>query len=260
MTSSRLLYHVADRVAHLTLNRPEKRNAFDDVMVQDLTQAFIAAGKDAAVKAIVLSANGPAFCAGADLEYLARVSTYDLETNRADSLKLVHLFKLMTEIRKPIVASVNGPALAGGCGLATACDIVIASQEHASFGYPEVRIGFIPAIVTVLLLRRVSEGVARELILEGRTIDAAEAFRIGLISNVVPAASLAEHVAGRVRTIVERNGPVAMGLCKELLSRVPGMNVTDALEFAANMNAAARMTAECRSGISAFLRKEPPAW
>lgn len=260
MPFARLLYEIQDRVARLTLNRPEKRNAFDDVMVQELTQAFLAAAKDPVVKVIVLSANGPAFCAGADLEYLARVSSYDLEANRADSVKLVQLLKVMAEIRKPIVASVNGPALAGGCGLATACDFVIAAKEHATFGYPEVRIGFIPAIVTVMLLRRVSEGVARELILEGRTIDAAEAFRIGLISEVVPAASLDERLAHRVRTLVERNSPVAMGLCKELLARVPGMNVADALEFAANMNAAARMTSECRAGISAFLKKETPCW
>ena len=256
----RITYAAAERRATISLNRPSKRNAFDDATVNELTTAFTMAGRDPSVKVILLQAQGPAFCAGADLEYLARVSQYDLEQNREDSLRLAQLFRLIYELRKPVIAVVDGPALGGGAGLASVCDFVLASRENARFGYPEVRIGFIPAIVLVFLLKRVGEGSARELVLRGAPIDAQEALRIGLANMVVPAAHLAATADTLVHELIENNSANAMGLCKEMLSKFQGMNLPDALDFAANLNAAARMTVECKNGVGAFLRKEKIEW
>jgi methylglutaconyl-CoA hydratase len=260
MQFTRLLYETVNRKATITLNRPEKRNALDDVMVAELTAAFTQAARDQNVKVILLQANGAAFCAGADLDYLSRIAAYDLEENRADSTKLASLFRTIYELRKPVIAVVNGPALAGGCGLASVCDFVIASEERAAFGYTEVHIGFIPAIVMIFLIKRVGEGRARELILRGNTINALDARRIGLANVVVPESQLEATVTALADELIQNNSLHAMGLCKEMLSKLNGLNVADALEFAANMNAAARMTSDCKAGIAAFLNKEKIHW
>lgn len=260
MQFSRILYDAANRKATITLNRPEKRNALDDIMVGELTTAFVQAGRDQQVKVIQLRANGSAFCAGADLEYLNRIAEFDLEQNRADSHRLASLFRTMYELRKPIIAVVDGPALAGGCGLATACDFVVASEGNAAFGYTEVRIGFIPAVVMMFLIKRVGEARARELILRANVTTAKEAERIGLVNTVVPSSEL-EHAAEKLSTeLIQNNSLHAMGLCKEMLSKLHGMNFMDSLDFAANMNAAARMTPDCKQGINAFLKKEKILW
>jgi methylglutaconyl-CoA hydratase len=260
MNFSRITYTTADRKALITLNRPDKRNALDDGMVMELTTAFTTAGRDPAVKVVLLAAKGPSFCAGADLDYLARVSQFDLEENRQDSFRMANLFRVVHELRKPVIAMVDGPALGGGAGLASVCDFIIASKENAQFGYPEVRVGFIPAIVLVFLIKRVGEGRARELVLRGAPVDADEAFRIGLASMVVQAGKLGSTTDALVRELIQKNSGNAMGLCKEMLSKLHGMNMPDALDFAANLNAAARMTVECRTGIGAFLRKEKMEW
>ncbi|MCK5571958.1 MAG: enoyl-CoA hydratase/isomerase family protein [Bacteroidetes bacterium] len=260
MQLTRILYTTADRTARITLNRPEKRNALDDVMIQELTSAIVAAGKDQGVKVVVLSGNGPAFCAGADIAYLRRVAEYDLEQNRIDSERLANLFRVIYELRKPIIAVVNGPALAGGCGLASACDFVIASGEHASFGYPEVRIGFIPAVVMLFLVKRVGEGRARELVLRGNTVSAKTACDIGLVSMVVPEGELNSACNQLLEDLLVRNSLTAMGLCKETFSKLHGLNLVESLEFGANMNAAARMTPDCRRGLTGFLKKEKTEW
>ncbi len=260
MQFTRLLYDTSNRKATITLNRPEKRNALDDVMVAELTTAFTQAARDQNVKVVVLQASGTAFCAGADLDYLSRIAGFDLEQNRADSSKLANLFRTIYELRKPVIAMVNGPALAGGCGLASVCDFVIASEEHATFGYTEVRIGFIPAIVMIFLIKRVGEGRARELILHGNIINALEARRIGLANVVVPEAQIQTSVSALADELIHNNSLHAMGLCKEMLSKLHGLNLAEALEFAANMNAAARMTADCKVGVAAFLNKEKIEW
>ncbi|MER3523124.1 MAG: methylglutaconyl-CoA hydratase [Ignavibacteria bacterium] len=260
MQFSRLLYDVSHRRATITLNRPEKRNALDDTMVAELTTAFAQASRDQHVKVVLLKANGSAFCAGADLEYVSRLAAFDLEENRQDSSKMAHLFKMIYELRKPVIAVVNGPALAGGCGIATVCDVIVASEEQATFGYTEVRIGFIPAIVMIFLIMRVGEGKARELILRGNVLSAREAHRIGLANIVVPQAELDRTADTLAEECITNNSLHAMGLCKEMLSKLHGLNVADSLEFAANMNAAARMTADCKAGVAAFLRKEKIQW
>lgn len=260
MQFSRIIYQTDSRRGLIRLDRPEKRNALDEVSIQELTAAFAAAGKDPLAKVVILAANGPAFCAGADLDYISRVSQYDLEENRADSHQLAQLFRLIYELRKPVIGVVNGPALAGGCGLVTVCDFVIASKEKARFGYPEVRIGFIPAVVSIFLIKKVGEGKARELILRGNNITAQEAKEIGLVSVVVPESELQTAVDTIAEELIRHNSLHAMGLCKEMLSKLHGLNLIDSLDFAANMNAAARMTQDCKQGVSAFLKKEKVEW
>ncbi len=260
MNFERVAYKVDNRRAIITLNRPEKRNALDDVMVKELTTAFTSASKDQNAKVVLLDANGPAFCAGADLEYLQRVAKFDQAENRADSQQLANLFRLIYEIRKPVIAVVNGPALAGGCGLATVCDFVIASEEKATFGYTEVRIGFIPAVVMIFLIKRVGEGRARELILRANIIGAAEAKELGLVSLIVPEKQLQTTAERLTDELLTQNSLMSMGLCKEMLSKLHGLNFVDSLDFAANMNAAARMSSDCKQGIAAFLKKDKIQW
>ncbi len=260
MDYTRIAYAAADRRAVITLRRPEKRNALDDVMIAELTAAFTAAAKDPLVKVVVVKGEGSAFCAGADLAYLQRLAKFDLEENRADSTRLASLFRLIYELRKPVVAVVHGPALAGGCGLASVCDFVIASKEHARFGYTEVHIGFIPAVVMVFLVKRIGEGRARELVLRGNILDAEEAMAAGLATMVVPHDGLTAAEKALTDELLVHNSATSMGMSKEMFAKLHGMNFLDAVDFAANMNAAARMTQDCKQGIEAFLAKKDMTW
>ena len=212
------------------------------------------------MKVVVLTGSEKAFCAGADLEYLQKLSTFSLAENQEDSRKLMKLFQLIYEMRKPIIAKVNGPAIAGGCGLATVCDFVLASREHAVFGYSEVKIGFIPALVLVFLSRRIGEGRARELVLSGQNIDAAKAKEIGLVTEVVDDGQLSKYTKGFAQEIVASNSSSSMALTKEMFTTIGNMNFVQALDYAANMNAMTRMTEDCKKGIAAFLKKESIQW
>lgn len=260
MNFSQLTYQVSDRVAEATLARPEKRNALNDVLIQELTEAFTQANKNPSVKVVVLTGSEKAFCAGADLGYLQKLSTYSLAENQTDSNLLMKLFQLIYELRKPIIAKVNGPAIAGGCGLATVCDFVFASRQHAVFGCSEVKIGFIPALVLVFLGRRIGEGRARELVLSGKTIGPEKAKDIGLVTEVVDHDKLSKYTKDFAQELVVSNSSSSMALTKEMLSTIGNMNFTQALDYAANMNAMTRMTEDCKKGIAAFLKKESIQW
>lgn len=260
MEFTRLKYDVRGRTAFITLSRPEKHNALDDLMVSELTQAFTQASRDASAKVVVLKAEGESFCSGADLAYLKKLSEFDFNQNQRDSQQLMKLFLQVYTLRKPVIGLVQGPALAGGCGLATVCDIVIAARETATFGYTEVHIGFVPALVMAFLLRRVGEGRARELTLCGHTIPADEAHQMGLVNRVVPAMQLEAEGERLAQELADRNSGSSMGLIKELLGRIHGLSTPDALEYASNLNALTRMTEECKKGIAAFLNKEPLRW
>jgi methylglutaconyl-CoA hydratase len=259
MEFTHLIYSVEGRVATITLNRPEKRNAFNATLIAELTQAFTLAEKSGDVRIITLNANGNVFSAGADLEYLQELSKYDFESNLKDSQSLMRLFLQMYKLKKPIIGQIQGPALAGGCGLATVCDIVIASRK-ASFGYPEVRIGFVAAIVMIFLIRRIGEGRARELLLTGKTISADEAGRFGLINEVVDP----EQLQNRVREICEdislNTSGSSIAITKDTLSNLNGLDIANALDFSARINAATRMTDDCKRGIKAFLEKQDFRW
>jgi len=257
---TRIKYSVEERTARIVLSRPEKHNALDDVMVNELQQAFISAQKDQSAKIILLSAEGESFCSGADLNYLQRVSQFDFNQNQEDSSNLMKLFLQIYTLRKPVVALVQGNALAGGCGLATVCDYVLAGRETARFGYTEVRIGFIPAIVMVFLVRRVGEAAARALTLRGNILDAEGARSIGLANEVVPTMELESRGIAIASELIQKNSLSSMGLIKELLARIHGMPTKDALEYASNLNALTRMTDDCKRGIDAFLKKEKIEW
>jgi len=259
MSFTHLEYSEQERVAYITLNRPEKRNAFNEVLVKELAQAFAAAEKAGDVRVVVLKANGKVFSAGADLEYIRNLSGYTFEENLRDSQSLMRLFMQMHKLKKPIIAQVQGPALAGGCGLATVCDIIVASK-NASLGYPEARIGFVAALVMVFLVRRIGEGRARDLLLTGKTISANEAKGMGLINAVTEPEELEKEVQTYCSQLASEVSGSSVAITKEILAKIQGMDLQNALEFAARMNAATRMTDDCKHGINAFLNKEQIKW
>ncbi|MEX0601932.1 MAG: enoyl-CoA hydratase-related protein, partial [Bacteroidota bacterium] len=238
----------------------DKHNALDDTMISELSDAFSVAQKKSTVKVILLNGEGESFCSGADLAYLQRISTFDFHQNQEDSVALMKLFLQIYTHRKPVIAIVRGNALAGGCGLATVCDLVVASRETARFGYTEVRIGFIPAVVMAFLVRRVGEARARELTLRGTILSADEAKEYGLVNMVVPETEVDQVAAQLAQELVRTSSGSSMGLIKELLARIHGMSTMDALDYAANLNALTRMTEDCKRGIDAFLKKEPLRW
>jgi methylglutaconyl-CoA hydratase len=257
---SRITYTSKQRIGIISLNWPEKQNALDDQMVSELTQAFIQTQRDAALKAVILRAEGDSFCSGMEHSYLQRISKYDFNQNLQDSTNLMKLFQQIYTLRKPVIALVQGDAIADGCGLATICDFVIAARETAKFGYTETKIGFIPGIVLIFLVRRIGEGRARELVLQGSILDAKESFKLGLVSNVVPAIELEKAGMQLADELITNNSGSSMGLIKELLARVYGMETSDALDYASHLNALARMTDDCKKGIDAFLNSKPIKW
>ncbi len=252
MTYQRIRHSVDGAVATLELNRPAKRNALDDVTVQELTDAVRAAEADDAVRVILLRGAGPDFCAGADLAQMERIAaSASPMDNLRDAEGLGALLVLMRRIGKPVVGAVHGHAVAGGAGLATACDIVLA-RDDARFGYPEVRIGFVPAMVMALLRRSVGEKVAFELVARGDEIDAEEARRLGLVNRVFPADAFEGDVAAYVRRLAARS-PSALRLSKRLLYGMDGLSFEEAIARGAEVNALARLSADAKAGVRAFL-------
>lgn len=253
--SERVRYEVreAERVAVVTLARPEKRNALDPETVAELEESLAAAEADDRVAAILLAADGKDFCAGADLAHIERTVDMSRSELEEDALALGRLFLHMRRLPKPIVAAVHGNALAGGAGLATACDLVVASDD-AYFGYPEIHIGFVPAMVMTMLLRAVGEKRAFALVALGHRIGAREAMEQGLVHTVFSrhtfaddAFALAVDVASRSRT--------SLALSKRLLYELDELTFEEGIERGAEVNAEARGTEDCRAGVRAFLEQ-----
>ncbi len=249
----RILYTVDGAIARITLNRPEKRNALDPQMLEELPRALAQAEQEAEVKVVALAAAGKDFCAGLDVTTLQPTADPAVFEKMQDAERVVRLFLLMRRLTKPIVALVRGRALGGGCGLATACDIVLAA-ESAQFGYPEVRIGFVPAIVSVLLRRSVGEKKAAELMLSGRRITAAEAERFGLVTFVFPDDAF-EQKSEEVLAELAKQGAQAMRLTKQILYQIDGLSFEAALRAAVDVNVLARLTEDFARGVAEFLRK-----
>lgn len=254
-----VLYSVANQTAYLTLNRPEKRNALSPELVAELRLAFDKAEQDATVKLVVLKANGESFCAGADLGYLQQLQKFSFEENLADSQNLKELFLKIYTLKKVVIAQVQGHALAGGCGLATVCDFTFSVPE-AKFGYTEVRIGFIPALVAVFLIRKIGEQNARQLLLTGELIKAETAHALGLITKVVPPEDLEACVNQFAQNLIKQNSAQSMQLTKRLINDVQNLTLEEALNHAAHQNAKARATEDCKKGIAAFLNKQEIKW
>jgi methylglutaconyl-CoA hydratase len=246
-----ILYSVNDAVAGIVLNRPEKRNALNDEMIAEIKRGLVEAAGDDTVRAIVISGAGKDFCSGADLSALQKIAQASMSDNAEDARSLLDLFLQIRQIRVPVVAAVKGRALAGGCGLATACDLVLASGT-ARFGYPEVKIGFVPAMVLAILRRNVSEKRAFELITRGEEIGAAYAKEIGLINQVFSDDTFDDDVNAYLRRFKEVSS-TATALTKSLLYQVDGLPFLEALETGADVNVIARMTEDCQQGIAKFL-------
>lgn len=252
-------YSVKDRIGFITLNRPEKRNALSFELIAELKNAFNQADNDERVKVIVLKANGEAFCAGADLEGLQKLQNYSKEENLADSRHLKELFYKMYTLNKVVIAQVQGHALAGGCGLATVCDFVYAVPE-AKFGYTEVKIGFVPAIVMVFLIRKIGEHRAKHLLLSAELISGESAIQFGLVNKIVEREKLESAVIEFANKLIKNNSGQSMGLTKRMIGEVQSMKLEDALAYAAEKNAEARASDDCRKGIKAFLDKKDLIW
>jgi methylglutaconyl-CoA hydratase len=239
------------------MNRPDRRNALSRGLIAALSDAFQRARDDTAARCVILTGAGPAFCAGMDLAELEE-TLHQREESAVwdDALRLATLYDLIYTLPKPTIAAVNGPAVAGGAGLVTVCDLAVAVPE-ARLGYPEVRRGLVAAMVMPHLLRHVGERTARWLLLTGELIDAAEAVRVGMINAVAPAAELLERAWAWARALAE-GGPNALARTKELLHRFSrqAMSVAEA----AQASAAPRLTEECRQGLEAFFARRPVPW
>lgn len=239
-------------IGTIILNRPEKRNALSAEMVVAINAALTRMRDSDDVRVVILKGSGSAFCAGADLSYLQQIAQNSPMENLADSTALMQMFQNICTLPKPVIAMVHGPAIAGGAGLATVCDLVVAGRDKAVFGYSEVKIGFIPAIVMVYLLRKIGDTQARRLVLTADMISAEEAFRIGMITSVVDDASL-EQVTKEIAERMSRNSASSLALSKHMLNALPGMSVDAGLQYAAAMNAFTRQTDDCKQGIASFL-------
>ncbi len=254
-----LLFEVKNRIAFITLNRPDKRNALNSELVGELKQAFSIASAEKEAKVIVLKANGSAFCAGADLAYLQQLQNNSYEENLNDSNHLKELFVQIYTLNKVVIAQIEGHAIAGGCGLASVCDFSFSVPE-AKFGYTEVRIGFIPAIVKVFLLRKIGEMRSKRLLLTGELIDAQKAEKLELINEVVPVEKIREHVLKFCQLLIDKNSSQSLAYTKQMIANVQSMPLDEGLSYAAEMNAKARASDDCQKGIASFLNKESIVW
>jgi methylglutaconyl-CoA hydratase len=244
-------------LAVLTLNRPEKRNAISYELIDDVLRA-LAEVEQSDAQIIVLTGKGKAFCSGMDLDNLRSITGRSAEDNRADSSTMARLFRTLYEFPRVTIAAVNGPAIAGGCGLATLCDFTLASTE-AKFGYTEVRIGFVPAIVSTFLLRQVGEKQARDLLLTGRIIGAEEALRMGLASEVVASDKLQDRARELAASLLQ-NSPASLLATKRLLKAYASEELDRQIAAAVDENARIRTTEDFREGVTSFLEKRSPRW
>ena len=254
-----IVYNKSERVANITINRPGKRNALNPELVTCLKNTFTAAAEDEDVKVIVLKANGDVFSAGADLEYLQQLQNNTSEENFGDTLALKELFLTIYQSPKLVIAQVEGHAIAGGCGLISVCDIVFSVPE-ARFGYTEVKIGFIPALVTCFLARKLGEGRAKELLLTGELIDARRASDYGLINFIASKDDISISVAAYAQQIVRATSAQSISRSKQLLNSVQDLSLEEGLNLAVRLNVETRSSADCKKGIAAFLNKDKLEW
>lgn len=242
-----------DGVLYLTLNRPEKRNALNEEIITELKTALAGADADETIRCIVIRGAGSDFCSGADLSALQKIATASIAENLADAGSLMALFLLIREVPVPVVAAVHGRALAGGCGLALACDIVLADRA-ARFGFPEVKIGFVPAMVAAILRRTTSEKKAFELLTTGDEVSADEAERAGLVNVVYDSAAFDSQLESFAHRFTKLSR-TAVSLTKKLFYATDATAFADALSAGVDVNATARGTEDCREGVAKFLNK-----
>lgn len=257
MTFNTLATTLTNQIATITFNRPEKRNAISYELIQELIAA-LGELESSAAQVLILTGAGKAFCSGMDLDNLRSITSRSPEENLQDSQTMAGLFRAIYEFPKVTIAAVNGPAVAGGCGIATLCDFTIASRD-AKFGYSEVRIGFLPAIVSAFLVRQVGEKQARDLLLTGKIIDALEALRLGMVTEVVAP----EHLMERTQQLAEellQNSPASLAATKRLLNHFSAAELGVQIDAAVRANADIRATEDFREGVTSFLEKRKPKW
>jgi methylglutaconyl-CoA hydratase len=257
MAYETLLLESTEHVTTITLNRPDKRNSINTQMIADLQSALDAVEQTHA-RVVILTGAGSSFCAGMDLAMLQAIATQSPSENQEDSRRLAKLFRRFWSYSKPMIAAVNGHALAGGCGLATLCDFTIAVPE-ARFGYTEVKIGFLPAIVSVFLTRQIGEKRTRDLLLTGRLVEAAEAKDLGLVNEIVPPDRLMARVLELAQILIAAS-PASVTRAKRLLVSAAAASLDADLERAVLENARMRCTPDFKEGLASFLEKRKPVW
>ncbi|MFB6273268.1 MAG: enoyl-CoA hydratase/isomerase family protein [Salinibacter sp.] len=248
-----------DQVQTICLNRPDKRNALNAELVAALKSALAEADERDESRVLVLTGAGSAFSAGADLSSLRDMRDAGPMENQEDSRHLAELFRQIYHHPMPVIAKIDGHAIGGGCGLAAVCDFSYVA-EGSTLGFTEVRIGFVPAIVMVFLRRKLGETTARDLLLRGRLMDATTAEELGLVTRALPEEELPGAVDDLAQEIARETSGSAVALTKQMLARIPGMGLDEALDYAVQMNAFARGTDDCQAGIEAFLNDEDPPW
>lgn len=252
-----LLLEFNEQIAKITLNRPEKRNAINAQMIADFQTALDAIEKSHA-RVVLVTGAGKAFCAGMDLEMLGAIVKQSPAENQDDARRIAKLLRRLWSFPRPTIAAVNGAAYAGGCGIATLCDFTLATPD-AKFGYTEVKIGFLPAIVSVFLTRQIGDKRSRDLLLTGRIIDAAEAKEFGMVTGVVPAEQLLERAQALAKDLIDAS-PSSLTRAKHLLTSAAAPGVDHDLERAILENARIRCTPDFKEGVASFLEKRKPVW
>ncbi len=252
-----LTYQCEEQIATIALTVPEKRNAISAQMITDLLGALMQA-EEGPARVVIITGSGKSFCAGMDLDELQHIARQTQQKNYEDARRVTKMLYRLHSFPKPVIAAVNGAAIAGGCGIATLADFTLAVPE-AKFGYTEVRLGFIPALVSVFLRRRIGDRQVRDLLLTGRIIDAAEALRMGLITEIVPRERLMDR-AREIAALLLAASPTAIAQTKKLLLNFDRAAIRAELEVAMEANSDIRMTPDFREGVSAFLEKRLPKW
>ena len=247
-----------NQVAWVALNRPEVRNAFNEVMIAELLQVLDRVESDDSVRVLVLTGNGKAFCAGADLNWMKKMKDFTVEENYKDALELAELMYKLYHLPKPTIARVNGASIGGSNGLVAACDIAIASHR-AEFSLSEVKIGLVPACIGPYLLKKTGEAACRELFLSGERISAAQAKELGLVNEVVTHVNLTTRVREKISNLLT-SGPHALAISKDLLGRISEMPLSEAKDYTARVISELRTGDEAQEGMTAFLEKRKPDW
>lgn len=259
MTEHLVLYDVKDRIAFITLNRVDKRNALNPDLVEQLTNILLKAEEDDDVKVIVLKANGVVFSAGADLAYLQQLQQNSYEENLADSNQLKKLFTTICYLPKIVIAQIEGHAIAGGCGLATVCDVIFAVPE-ANFGYTEVKLGFVPAIVSCFLMRKTSETIAKKILLTGELFSADQALAYNLITFVTKREEIAQKVNEFAESLCNNASSNSLMITKQLINQTTYPLLDKTLDMAVQINARVRESDDFKKGVASFLNKEKINW
>ncbi len=254
MTYKKIIVKDLGLTKKIILNRPDKRNSLDEEMISEITSVFNELSDDKNTKTIILMGAGGNFCSGLFLDYLQKISEFDILQNKQDSQKFKNMLLAIYYCKKTVVAMVEGYALAGGCGIASVCDFIIASDK-STFGYTEVKIGFIPAIVMIFLMKRVTETVAKDLLLTSRFINGTEAKELGFSNYVVPSEELESFTMKHCEAL-NKLPMSSLALTKEMFKNVPSMSFESSLDYAVDLNAITRMTEECKNGVSSFLNKK----